>query len=243
MHTLAKNAAHNERLIYDFLNKAYPSGTPTFKQLVQDNIINGTQLLELAVSNVEGIPMCPVGYNRDLIDDSDVKTVTVLENTYYKRKTLKSGKKRRYKVTVHVARIQRVDKKFGVLRIICFNPFSGKYHYFKIPPSAVYGLNTLAITFDRDTNLPAGKYAEFEVDSFEGMSSKLSLREQIDTLVCNVNKNNITQQLDEIMDVINKVTSYHVASQAAQIEEKYEHDTIHSRVVPALQSVKATTNF
>ena len=219
MHTLAKNADHNERLIYDFLKKAYPNGRPFFDQLVKDNIINGTQILELAVSKVEGIPICPIGYNRDLIDDSDVKTVTVLENTYYKRKTLKSGKKRKYKVTVHVARLQRVDKKYGVLRIICFNPFSGNYHYFKVPPSASYGLNTMAISFDRDTNLPIGKYAEFEVETFEEMSSKLNLREQIDTIICNVSKDSINNQIDKIMELIDKVASFQAASQAKLVKD------------------------
>ena len=202
MHTLAKNADANARLVYDFLEKAYPDGKPDFDTLVRDNIINGTQLLEIAVSQVDDIPMCPVGYNRDLIDDSDVKTVTVREVNAIKKKTLKSGKKRRYKCKSFIAAIKRVDKKFGVLRVICYNPFLDKYHYFLIPPSAVYGSTSIAMTFDKETKEPTGKYAEFVVPNFEELSKTLSLQYQVDTIVCNINKQNITQKIDELVGLI-----------------------------------------
>ena len=202
MHTLAKNADANARLVYDFLEKAYPDGKPDFDTLVRDNIINGTQLLEIAVSQVDDIPMCPVGYNRDLIDDSDVKTVTVREVNAIKKKTLKSGKKRRYKCKSFIAAIKRVDKKFGALRVICYNPFLDKYHYFLIPPSAVYGSTSIAMTFDKETKEPIGKYAEFIVPNFEELSKTLSLRYQIDTIVCNINKKNITEKIDELVGLI-----------------------------------------
>ena len=202
MHTLAKNADANARLVYDFLEKAYPDGKPDFDTLVRDNIINGTQLLEIAVSQVDDIPMCPVGYNRDLIDDSDVKTVTVREVNAIKKKTLKSGKKRRYKCKSFIAAIKRVDKKFGVLRVICYNPFLDKYHYFLIPPSAVYGSTSIAMTFDKETKEPIGKYAEFIVPNFEELSKTLSLQYQVDTIVCNINKQNITQKIDELVELI-----------------------------------------
>jgi len=202
MHTLAKNADSNARLIYDFLDKAYPNGKPDFDTLVKDNIINGTQLVEIAVSQVDNIPMCPIGYNRDLIDDSDVKTVTVREVNAIKRKTLKSGTKRRYKCKSFIAAIKRVDKKFGVLRVICYNPFLEKYHYFLIPPSAVYGSSSIAMTFDKDTKEPTGKYAEFLVDDFEALSKNLSLQYQIDTIVCNIDKANITQKINELVDLL-----------------------------------------
>ena len=202
MHTLAKNADANARLVYDFLERAYPDGKPDFDTLVRDNIINGTQLLEIAVSQVDDIPMCPVGYNRDLIDDSDVKTVTVREVNAIKKKTLKSGKKRRYKCKSFIAAIKRVDKKFGVLRVICYNPFLDKYHYFLIPPSAVYGSTSIAMTFDKETKEPTGKYAEFVVPNFEELSKTLSLQYQVDTIVCNINKQNITQKIDELVGLI-----------------------------------------
>tara|TARA_Y100000389_G_scaffold204363_1_gene256489 strand:- start:4579 stop:5223 length:645 start_codon:yes stop_codon:yes gene_type:complete len=202
MHTLAKNADANARLVYDFLERAYPDGKPDFDTLVKDNIINGTQLLEIAVSQVDDIPMCPVGYNRDLIDDSDVKTVTVREVNAIKKKTLKSGKRRRYKCKSFIAAIKRVDKKFGVLRVICYNPFLDKYHYFLIPPSAVYGSTSIAMTFDKETKEPIGKYAEFVVPNFEELSKTLSLRYQIDTIVCNINKKNITEKIDELVELM-----------------------------------------
>ena len=146
--------------------------------------------------------MCPVGYNRDLIDDSDVKTVTVREVNAIKKKTLKSGKRRRYKCKSFIAAIKRVDKKFGVLRVICYNPFLDKYHYFLIPPSAVYGSTSIAMTFDKETKEPIGKYAEFVVPNFEELSKTLSLRYQIDTIVCNINKKNITEKIDELVELM-----------------------------------------
>jgi len=202
MHTLAKNEHHNARLIHDFIKRAYPNGKPSFDQLVKDNIINGTQLLELAVSKVDDIPLCPVGYNRDLIDDSDVKTVTVREAKSIRRATLVSGRRRRYKSTSYIAAIQRVDKKFGVLRVICFNPFLDKYHYFLIPPSASFSTSTVTITFDPTTKLPGGKYAPFEVASFEEMSKVLSVRDEIDTIVCNIDKDNIQEQIDKLLNIV-----------------------------------------
>lgn len=202
MHTLAKNQHHNTRLIYDFLNKAYPNGTPTFDQLVEDNIINGTQLLELAVSKSGGVAMCPIGYNRDLIDDSDVKTVTVQRSESWKKRVLKGGVKKRYKTISYIARVKRVDKKLGVLRIICWNPFADKYQFFKVPPSAVYGLSNLAISFDSTNFEPLGIYSKYQVDTFEDMANQLSVSERIDTLICNIEKNNIQDQLSEIFNII-----------------------------------------
>jgi len=206
MHTLAKNQHHNTRLIYDFLEKAYPNGTPSFDQLVEDNIINGTQLLELAVSKSGGIAMCPVGYHRDLVDDSDVKTVTVLRKEAYKKRVLKGGIKKKYKTISYVASIKRVDKKLGVLRIICWNPFIEKYQYFKVPPSAVYGLNNLSISFDSETFQAQGIYSKYQVDTFEEMASELSLNERIDTLICNIEKDNVQDQLSELVNLVSTNT-------------------------------------
>ena len=108
MHTLAKNAVHNERLIEDFMKKAYEGREPTITELIRDNIINGTQLIEQAVSRVEGIGLCPVGDHRDLIDDSDVKTTTVQKVTSKVWKVLKDGKKKRYITTSYSCIIQDV---------------------------------------------------------------------------------------------------------------------------------------
>lgn len=198
MHTLAKNQHHNARLINDFINNAYPDGPPTIQQLIDDNIINGTQIVELAVSRKGSLDFCPIGYNQDFLDGSDVKTVTVAKDTSIKRKTLKSGIKRRYKSTCYVAKIADVDKKIGVLRVVCWNPFAEKYQYFRIPPSAVYGISKLKISFDSTTFEPLGIYKQYEVDSFDTVSAKLNKREILDTIISNVSKENIVSQLNTL---------------------------------------------
>ena len=215
MHTLAKNQHHNTRLIYDFLEKAYPGGKPSFHKLVEDNIINGTQLIELAVSRVKDIEMCPFGYNRDLVDDSDVKTVTILKDESIKRTVLKDGRKRRYKSVSYVAKIADVDKKYGVLRVIAWNPFAEKYHYFKIPPSAILGLKKVTMTFDPANDFEAtGKYSKYEVSSFDEVGSKLTLREVVDTIVCNITPANIDSKIDQLLEMITN-------DSISQIKEKF----------------------
>ena len=201
MHSLARNEQTNARLVKDFINKVYDE-TPTYEQLLEDNLISGTQLLEKAVSNVDNISMCPIGYHRDLVDDSDVKTVTVQENTSFKKKCLKSGVYKKYKSITHIAPIRDVDKKIGLLRVIVYNPFSEKYHFFRIPPSAKLGIKHLKITFDRTTNLPLGKYSKFEVSNFEEVSTRLTLNEQVDTIICNVDKKNINSQIDNLIATV-----------------------------------------
>lgn len=215
MHTLAKNQHHNTRLIYDFLEKAYPGGKPSFHKLVEDNIINGTQLLELAVNKVNDIGMCPIGNNRDFLDDSDLKTVTIQKEESIKRTTLKDGKRKRYKSTCYVAKIADVDKKYGVLRVIAWNPFAEKYHYFKIPPSAILGLKRVTMTFDASNDFEStGKYSKYEVPTFEQVSSKLTLREHVDTIVCNVTPQNIESKIDELLNMI-------TSDSISQIKEKF----------------------
>ena len=198
MHTLAKNQHHNSRLINDFINNAYPDGPPTIQQLIDDNIINGTQIVELAVSKKGGLEFCPIGYNQDYLDGSDVKTVTVSKDTFIKRTTLKSGIKKRYKTTVYTAKIADVDKKIGVLRVVCWNPFAEKYQYFRIPPSAIYGISKLKISFNSTTFEPLGIYKKYEVDSFDAVSKKLNKREILDTIISNVSKENIFEQLNAL---------------------------------------------
>lgn len=203
MHTLAKNQQHNARLIYDFLEKAYPNGTPSVSQLIEDNIINGTQLMEVAVSKVDNIPLCETGDHRDLIDDSDVKTVTVQKITEIKRAVLKDGKRKRYRTVRYCARVRDINKKVGVLRVICWNPFTDNYVYFRIPPDAVYGVKQLNIAFDNETLQPTGMYAQFTVNSFEEVSTKLDTREYLSTLITNIDKNNITSIIDRVITHLN----------------------------------------
>lgn len=202
MHTIAKNQHHNTRLIDDFIHIAYPKGQPSIRDLINDNIINGTQILELAVSKTGGIPMCPVGNNRDLIDDSDVKTATVIKSVSIKRATLKGGKKKKYTSTTYKFQIKRVNVKFGVLRVICWNPFADTYQFFKIPPSAFMGLGSLVVSFDKNKNFKStGKYAKYEVPSFSQMAAPLTLEEKLDTIMCNVALNSVTDQIEKVMEL------------------------------------------
>lgn len=203
MHTLAKNQHHNTRLIKFFIEKAYKS-EPSIQQLIDDNIINGTQLAELAVSKVYGIPLCEVGEHRDLQDDSDVKTITVQENHLFG--TTKGKKDKKKKLIIYNASIKNVNQKIGVLRVICFNPFSNKYHFFKIPASAYFNIKYLKISFDKETQLPSGTYAQFEVSSFEDVSTPLSIRELVDTKICSIDKNNIREIIDFIVNMIEERT-------------------------------------
>lgn len=198
MHTLAKNQHHNTRLCYDYLNWAYPDRTPSVDDLINDNIINGTQLVELAVAKTGFLDFCPIGYNQDFLDGSDVKTVTVAKDVAIKRNILKDGTKRRYKSTSYVAKISDVDKKIGVLRIVCWNPFARKYQYFRIPPSAIYNISKLKISFDSTTFEPLGIYKQYEVPTFEDVSTVLTQREIIDTIISNISKANVRSQIENL---------------------------------------------
>lgn len=204
MHTLAKNQHHNDRLIEFFMNKAYSEMglEATIKSLISDNIINGTQLAELAISRRSGIPMCPIGEHRDLIDDSDVKTVTVQEKYFHP--TVKGKQNKKIKIPRYQAVVKNAYKKIGTLRVVCYNPNSDKYHYFLIPPSAYYSVQNITIAFEKDTQELIGRFKQFEVESFNDVCRTLNAREQIDQLVCNVSKENIVETIDSIMDLFEK---------------------------------------
>lgn len=203
MNTLAKNSEHNTRLINDFIRIAYPNKSPGFTDLLNDQLLSGTQLIELVISKISGSKPCPIGYNRDFLDNSDAKTITVMESLGYRRRILKNGTTRKYKTISHIAKISDVDKKIGVLRTICYNPFNKKYYYFRIPPSAKLGIQHIKITFDKDTYEPIGKYAKYQVNSLEDVASPLTLREEVDTIMSNFNKESASDQIDKIMNIIN----------------------------------------
>lgn len=204
MHTLAKNQHHNDRLIEFFMNKAYSEMglEATIKSLITDNIINGTQLAELAISRRSGIPMCPIGEHRDLIDDSDVKTVTVQEKYFHP--TVKGKQNKKIKIPRYQAVVKNAYKKIGTLRVVCYNPNTDKYHYFLIPPSAYYSVQNITIAFEKETQELTGRFKQFEVESFNDVCRTLNAREQIDQLVCNVSKENIVETIDSIMDLFEK---------------------------------------
>jgi hypothetical protein len=168
MHQLKKNEHHNERLIRFFIEKAYPNGTPTVEELIQDNIINGTQLSELAISRTSGISMDDVGIGMDLSDGSDVKTTTVgpkPTKTWLKIDGVKSDK---FNISVrHQAVVTKVKNKIGTLRIVAYNPFTEGWHFFIVPKKVYTHLKQVTITFNKKTGKPMGMYSQYEVQGWE----------------------------------------------------------------------------
>lgn len=154
MVSISRFRHHNERLVKFFLEKAYPGRIPSIDELIQDNVISGTQLSEIAVSNSLGITMDPIGIGKDLQDGSDVKTAMVVEDGKWKN---------------HYLPIRHIQKKTGNLRIIGWNPFFDSWSYFIIPcPDQ----KSLKITFCPKTGIPSGKYAKYEVSSWEEFIQK-----------------------------------------------------------------------
>lgn len=201
MHTLAKNQHHNDRLIKFFLSKAYEEMGEelTIETLIRDNIVNGTQLAELAISRRSGIDMCPIGEHRDLIDDTDVKTITVQEKYFHP--TVKGKQNKKVKIPRYQAVISQAYKKIGLLRAVCYNPFSDKYHYFMIPASAYYNVKNVTIAFEKETQQVVGRFKEFEVESFDAICRELNKRERVDQICCNISKDNLLESIQQIMDI------------------------------------------
>lgn len=171
MHTLASNRFHNERLIRFCLEKAYPDGLITVERLIEDNIINGTQVAELAVCKTNGnVEIHPVGIGRDLTDDSDVKTVTVQANqkkTWLKKEKQRTGE---YNISIsHRAQVKDIVNKVGKLRIIAYNPFFEDWKFFVVPKHVYGHLRKLTLTFDKETGEPLGIYKQYQVESWEDM--------------------------------------------------------------------------
>lgn len=166
MHTLAKNTHHNKRLIDFCLAKAYPDGNITVERLINDNLVNGTQVAELAISKTSGLALDPIGYGQDLEDGTDVKTATIysrFKKQFYIRKGVKTSEFR--KILDHRAVIRELHSKVGNLRVILFNPFFDRWYYLIIP-STHYKKNLEFRTCTKTGNL-LGKIKDFEVDSWE----------------------------------------------------------------------------
>ena len=156
MHTLKKNQNHNTRLIEFCLNYAYPDGNITLQRLIDDNLINGTQVAELAVCRTNGsIDIHPIGIGMDLTDDSDVKTGTVQVEQY---KSTKGTTLVRHRV-----QIKDIVNKIGLLRVIVFNPLTNTWSFFKIPNVEFAAIKRLTISYCQRTGNPIGKYKQFQV--------------------------------------------------------------------------------
>lgn len=162
MHTLAKNQHHNERLIRFCLEQAYPDGIITVERLIADNLINGTQVAELAVCKTNGeVAIHPVGIGQDLTDGSDVKTVTLQEEV-----STKKGPGSTKSYVTHRFQIKDVNNKVGKLRVICYDPFRTKWIYFVIPHEAYSSLRKLTVSFNKFTGEVKGKYKQYQVNSW-----------------------------------------------------------------------------
>lgn len=168
MHTLAKNTHHNKRLIEFCLHKAYPDGKITVEKLIEDNLVNSTQVAELAISRTSGIPLDEIGYGQDLQDGSDVKTTTVYgHNTkvWKKKNKVKTGE---YSTGIeHVARVTGINTKIGSLRIIAYNPFFERWYYLIIPNSVYTNLYEVTLRFCMKTGELIGKYVPYIVNTWE----------------------------------------------------------------------------
>lgn len=168
---LQSSKHHNERLIKYCLEKAYPDGIITLERMIEDNLINGTSVAELAVCKTNGtVEMCPIGIGRDLTDDSDVKTITVGQTrskTILKKNKIPTGEFN-YSYS-HSAQIKDVKSKIGKLRVICYNPFTEGWKFFIIPNESYKHLKKIKITFDRLTGETLGIYKQYELETFEEM--------------------------------------------------------------------------
>lgn len=171
MHTLASNKGHNDRLIKFCLEKCYPDGLITVERLIEDNLVNGTQVAEMAVCRTNGkVQICPVGIGRDLTDDSDVKTVTVQANqkkTWLVRNKERTGE---FNISIsHRAQVKDVCNKIGKLRVICYNPFHDHWKFFVVPHEVYGHLSKLTFTFEKDSGEPLGIYKQYQVETWEEM--------------------------------------------------------------------------
>lgn len=166
----AQDNHHNQRLIRFCLEKAYPDGQITLDRLISDNLISGTQVSELAVCRTSGVNLCSVGIGRDLEDDSDIKTITIYDD--HKKTFLVKNKQRTGEYNVSIRRVGKVSKikaKIGKLRVIAYNPYQDDWRFFVIPFEDYQGLKHISIPFHKETGDPMGKYAKYQVMTWEEM--------------------------------------------------------------------------
>ena len=203
---LAKDQHHNDRLVQDLLKHAYGTLEPKVSDLIRDGLIAGSNLAEVAISKISGIPLCPEGIARDLIDNTDVKTITVQEKSFFR---IKKGKKTKERVPRYQAVVKHAFKKVGVLRVLCFNPYwkneegvvVGKYFYFMIPPSAYMGVKNITIAFNKETHECKSMYAEYLETDFQAICRSLTLQEKVDQIICNVTKENARESVQMVMEL------------------------------------------
>jgi hypothetical protein len=66
--------------------------------------------------------------------------------------------------------IKNVSSKVGRLRIMGWNWKLNKFDYFIIPKKIYKDVNILKISVDKNTFIPIGKYAKWQVNSFDSMA-------------------------------------------------------------------------
>lgn len=168
MHTLAKNMHHNKRLVEFCLSKAYPDGVITVERLIDDNLVNGTQVAELAISRTSGIKLDSIGYGKDLEDGSDVKTVTIYSRMKKQWVYKNNQKTEQYKlIEDHRACIRDLNVKIGTLRIILYNPYFDQWKYLLVPNMEFK--NTLEIRTCKTTGNILGRLSKYEVKTWDGL--------------------------------------------------------------------------
>ena len=175
MNVLSKNQHHNKRLVEFCLGKAYPDGNITIDRLISDNLINGAQVAELAISKTSGIKLDPIGIGMDLQDGSDVKTMTIysrIKKQFYIKNKIKTDKYR--EIIDHRACIKDLHSKIGSLRVILYNPFFNKWYYLIIPNNEF--TKTLEIRTDVLTGNILGKMAKYEVDTWDKLCAPCPIK-------------------------------------------------------------------
>ncbi len=160
---LTENSIRGDRLIFDnimdYAYKNWRDKNPLelLEQMVSHGVLQIDALVEQAISRKGGLKRESVE-GRDFEDGSDAKkanTQWLIEDTQTRR----------------VATIKNIQGKQGVLRIIVAETLTDHVYYFKVPRRAYRGLKQISIYFNGDGSPKAGKWFEYEVSTFEELSS------------------------------------------------------------------------
>lgn len=142
------------------------------KKALDLGLIQRERLVELAATRLGIFEMDSVS-GQDFNDGSDLKTVvSCIRNNDHERGCW-----------LHSFPVRKIQSKNGALRIIAFNKFLKKFHYFFIPHSEYRNLKILEIVVEsfsglssppEFTGLPKKhrKWWDFEVESFEDLCNR-----------------------------------------------------------------------
>jgi hypothetical protein len=96
--------------------------TSTLKKAVEMGLVQRERLVELAISAVSGIPI-DSRHGRDHADGSDTKTVV----SGFRNNNIKKGE------WTNSFCVRNIATKSGSLRVVAYNKFQDRFHYFYIP--------------------------------------------------------------------------------------------------------------